>query len=83
MIRLGKTTGVTAAAAVALIAVLTNTSPTVAHAMENIPVIGAIAQVFTFRTFEDSKNNYEAKVEVPQVKVPEQSAAAANQSIEE
>ena len=62
-----KRTGVTAAAAVLGLVVLTNASPTVAYAMEQVPVLGAITRVFTFRTYEDDRGNVSAHVDVPQV----------------
>lgn len=37
------------------ITVLANATPALANAMEQIPVIGSIAKVVTFRTYEDKK----------------------------
>lgn len=62
-----KRAGGTAAAAVAAIALLSNTSPTIAQAMEQIPVIGAISQVVTFRTYENQTGHMEARVNVPEI----------------
>ena len=36
---------------------------------EQIPVIGSIAKVVTFRTYEDKKDNFEADIKVPQVTI--------------
>lgn len=55
VIQFTKKTGLTAAAALFAITVMANVSPVTANAMENIPVIGTIAKVVTFRTFEDTK----------------------------
>lgn len=77
-----KRAGKTAAAAVAAIAVLANVSPAAAQAMERIPVIGAIAQVVTFRTYEDHTGKAEAKVEIPQIGEDGQSLEA-NREIED
>lgn len=62
-----KRTGLTAAAAVVTFGLAVNASPVVANAMEGIPVIGSIAKVVTFRTFEDSQKGMIADVEIPQV----------------
>ena len=83
VIQFTKKTGLTAAAALFAITVMANVSPATANAMENIPVIGTIAKVVTFRTFEDTKNNYEAKIDIPQVSIGDQSSAEVNKSIEE
>lgn len=78
-----KKTGLTAAAALLTITVMANVSPVTANAMENIPVLGTIARVVTFRTFEDTKNNYEAKIDIPQVSMGDRNNAEVNKSIEE
>lgn len=77
-----KRAGETAVAAVAAITVLVNVSPTAAQAMEQIPVIGSIAQVVTFRTYEDHSGRGEANVEIPQIE-GEGQAPAANRDMEE
>lgn len=83
MIKFTKRTGLTAAAALCAITVMANLSPVTANAMENIPVLGAIAKVVTFRTFEDSKENYEAKIDIPKVSIDEKDNLSVNKSIEE
>lgn len=78
-----------AAAAMLTIVVLANSSQTIAYAMEQIPVIGAITKVVTFRTYEDKTKDFEAKIDVPQIEVEEQEAPIkdsvekVNKSIEE
>ncbi len=59
--------GVPIAAAVAVFMILPNTSPQVAHAMEQIPVLGKLVKVVTFRDYqyEDEKN--EAHINVPEI----------------
>lgn len=78
-----KRTGMTAAAAVLAITVLTNVNPTIAQAMERIPVIGSISKVVTFRTYEDKTNNFEAKIDVPKVEGENNTDLEANKSIQE
>lgn len=68
-----------AAAAVLVVAVLANTSQSFARAMEQIPILGAITRVVTFRTYEDERGNVSARVEVPRV----EGADEVNASIEE
>lgn len=78
--KLMKRTGMTAAAAMVAITLLTNLNPNIANAMEQLPVIGPIARVVTFRTYENKTNDFEANIQVPQV---EAAPEALNKSIEE
>lgn len=50
-----------------LVVLLANCSQSAALAMEKIPVIGPIAEVVTFRTYEDQTNQFSAHIEVPEV----------------
>lgn len=65
-----RVTGMAAAAAVAFV-VGVNASPTVAQAMEQLPVLGAIVKVVSFTTYSDEQENkqMEATVKVPEVTV--------------
>ncbi len=83
MRKIMRNTGLTAAAAMLAITVMANVSPITAQAMENIPIVGAIAKVVTFRTFEDTKDNYEAKIDVPQISIDDKADVVVNKSIEE
>lgn len=85
IMKFAKRTGAAAAAAMIAITVLANTTPAIANAMEQIPVIGSIAKVVTFRTYEDKKNNFEADIHVPQVTLEgtQDAQVPANTSIEE
>ncbi len=65
--RLWTRTGAGAAAAMAAVVLLANSSPAVAQAMERVPVLGAITRVVTFRTFEEEGERTQAHVEIPQV----------------
>lgn len=56
-----------AAAAVVLFAALPNLSAPVAHAMEQIPVLGAVVRVITFRSYTDETDRSHADVQVPQI----------------
>ena len=77
-LRILRTTGTTAAAAVVALAIITNVSPTIANAMTNLPVIGAITKVVTLRTYEDKTNHFEAKVDIPEI---DSAPEAVNRSI--
>ena len=79
-LRILRTTGTTAAAAVVALAIITNVSPTIANAMTNLPVIGAITKVVTLRTYEDKTNHFEAKVDIPEI---DSAPEAVNRSIED
>lgn len=83
MMKITKRTGITAAAAMLAIAAMANLSPVTANAMEDIPVLGAIAKVVTFRTYENTKDNYEAKIDIPKVSVNNKDNEKVNRSIEE
>ncbi len=71
---------VTAAAFVGAFIILPNTSPVIAHAMEQIPVVGRLIEVVTFRDYkyESARNN--ADIEIPEIKV--ESDLAENQTLE-
>ena len=79
LIHILQNTGATAAAMAALV-ILTNVNPTIANAMENVPILGPISKIVTFRTYENQTNHFEAKVDIPEI---ESAPAEVNQSIEE
>lgn len=60
-----------AAAAVAAFIILPNTSEGVAHAMENIPLIGRLVEVVTFRDYHYESERNHADIEIPEL-VPAQ-----------
>lgn len=78
---IAKKIGITAAAAMILLTVMVNVDPAIARAMEQIPVIGSIAKVVTFRDYTNQTGHSEADIQVPQI---EQDGAmiGANQTIE-
>ncbi|MCI8299086.1 MAG: DUF3298 and DUF4163 domain-containing protein [Lachnospiraceae bacterium] len=57
------------AAAVLTIAVLANSSASIAHAMEEIPIIGTIARVVTFRQYQHKEHNMQADLKIPEIQV--------------
>ena len=56
--------------------------PVISNAMGHLPIIGAISRVVTFRTFENSSGDFEAKVEVPKIQGETGEDISANQEIE-
>lgn len=56
-----------AAAAVAAFVILPNTSANIAYAMEQIPVLGKLVEVVTFREYEYESDRHMADIEVPQL----------------
>ena len=81
-----------AAAAMLVITVMANSGAAIAYAMAKIPVIGAIAEVVTFREYEstDNNNNMEADIKIPEVSVKnedgtvnEETTQKINKSIQE
>lgn len=71
--------GATAAAFMVGITGLANSNAGIASAMEQIPVLGTITRVVTFRTYEDETGGASAHIEVPQVEGGE----AVNDAIKE
>ncbi len=84
IVKFFKSAGTAVAAACLGLVILTNSSANIANAMEKIPVIGAIANVVTFRNYSDKSGNFEADVDIPQVADSlEQKDNAANKTIQE
>lgn len=71
---------VAAAAVIGIFIILPNTSATIAHAMEQIPVIGSLVKVVTFRDYEYESDRNMADIEVPEIK-PE--LATQNNALQE
>jgi hypothetical protein len=64
------------AAAVALLVALPNTSPQIARATAELPVVGSFFQAVTLRQFQYDEEGAGAQVEVPELKTNEDSKAA-------
>lgn len=62
---------VAAAAAVGIFVALPNLSYPIAHAMEQIPLIGPLASAVTFRNYEYESDRHMADISVPQIQLPE------------
>ena len=64
----------TVAAAMVALVISVNVSPTIAHAMEEVPLLGTIVKVVNFSTYSDVQDdkNMEANVDIPQVAVTNQ-----------
>ncbi len=60
---------VSAAAAMLLLAILANSSASIAYAMEQIPILGAIVKVVTFREYERQENEMEADIKIPELEI--------------
>lgn len=61
-----------AVAVVGIFIILPNTSGTIAHAMEQIPILGPLVKVVTFRDYEYEGERNMADIEVPEIKQEEQ-----------
>lgn len=57
------------AAAAFLLVILANSGPSISHAMEQMPVIGVIAKIVTFREYKHQENRMEANIKIPQVQL--------------
>ena len=60
-------TAATAAAVVAAFVILPNTSAGVAQAMENIPLLGRLVEVVTFRDYQYEDERNHADIEIPKI----------------
>ena len=78
-----KRTAAAAAAVLVTVGALANISPVTANAMEKLPIIGALAKVMTFRTFEDEQGNFNSKIDIPKIDSENGTEIAANQEIKE
>ena len=56
-----------AAAIMAVMIILPNTSATVAHAMSELPIVGSLIQVVTFRDYRFESQRNKADIEVPKI----------------
>ena len=65
------------AAAIALLIALPNASPTVARAMSDVPVLGGIIRVVTFRNYTYEDERHSAQIDAPQL-IVDGDAALAN-----
>lgn len=74
---------IVAAAAVATFVILPNTTASVAHAMEQIPVIGKLVEVVTFRDYEYESEKKTADIEVPELEVVTAEKEAADDGVGE
>lgn len=75
--------GGAAVAAMLVITVLANTSATVSYAMEDIPILGNIVKIVTFRNYESQDNNMEANIKVPEIQVENPEGEVLEESTEE
>ena len=57
-----------AAVLVGAFVILPNTSPVIAHAMEQIPFIGSLVEVVTLRDYQYETDRNKADIEVPEIK---------------
>lgn len=63
-----------AAALIGAFMILPNTSAAIAHAMEQIPIIGQLVKVVTFRDYEYEAERNTADIEVPEIVINEPAA---------
>lgn len=78
--RVTRLTATAAALVIAFIA-LPNMSPTIAYAMEKIPVIGQLVKVVTFRDYEYEDEQHRADVEIPELVVEKEPQEAKPEEI--
>ncbi len=71
---------VAAIAVIGIFVILPNTSGAIAHAMEQIPVIGQLVKVVTFRNYEYETDRNMAEIEVPEIQLEEKVDGQPNNS---
>lgn len=71
---------VAAIAVIGIFVILPNTSGAIAHAMEQIPVIGQLVKVVTFRNYEYETDRNMAEIEVPEIQLEEKLDGQPNNS---
>ena len=69
--RITRITATAAALAIAFIA-LPNMSPTIAYAMEQMPIIGQFVKVVTFRNYEYEDEQHRAELDIPEIVIDDQ-----------
>lgn len=62
----------TAAALVIAFITLPNLSPTIAYAMEQMPIIGQFVKVVTFRNYEYEDEQHKAELDIPEIVIDDQ-----------
>lgn len=78
-----KRTAVAAAVAAVLFAAGVNTSEAFAREVDNIPVIGALARILTFRSYEVWTEDLKISVEIPGVEVIAEELAGLEKEVNE
>lgn len=64
-----KKSAAAAAAALVLFTVTVNTDTALAEGIRGIPVVGSIARVLTFRSYEKEENGFKIAVEIPSIEM--------------
>lgn len=59
----------TAAAAAILFIILPNTSPSIAYAMEQLPIIGSLVSAVTFQNYQYEDDRHKADIVVPKLEI--------------
>ena len=62
----------TAAALVIAFITLPNLSPTIAYAMEQMPILGRFVKVVTFRNYEYEDGQHKAELDIPEIVIDDQ-----------
>lgn len=83
VIRFTAKLGGAAAAAMVTITVLANSNAAISYAMEQVPFLGAIATVVTFRTYERNDKDMSAKIRVPRVSVEDKDGSVLEETTKE
>jgi hypothetical protein len=71
----------TAAALVIAFITLPNLSPTIAYAMEQMPILGQFVKVVTFRNYEYEDEQHKAEVVIPEIVIDDQIPVEQIQSV--
>lgn len=72
-----------AAVAVALFTAGVNTSEVFARELQNVPVLGTMARIFTFRSYESETEDFKISVDVPGIEMISEELSGLEDSVNE
>ncbi len=72
-----------AAAAILALAILANSSASIAHAMGQVPLLGILVDIITFRDYSIYNKNMKANLKIPKAQVTDSSGEALEEATEQ
>ena len=72
-----------AAAAILALAILTNSSASIAHAIGQVPLLGVLVDIVTFQDYSIYNKNMKANLKIPKAQVTDSSGEALEEATEQ